>query len=121
MENTIKPHTFSNMLEALKSLDEAGYTTNFVQESGHLRAADSGEIFHPQDLKIVDIFRFEGASNPDDMAIIYVIEAKGGLKGTLVDSFGLYGSSDVGRFMNEVPDARSEHKRVAHSLPVDII
>ena len=115
----MKDEKFSNMTEALKSLERAGFTTNFVYECEHLRASQISEIFYPADLKIVDIYRFEGASNPDDMAVIYALESKDGIKGTLVDSFGIYASSDIGRFISKVDDARKANRRVDNALPSD--
>jgi len=34
----------------------------------------------------VNFFRFEGRSNPDDNAILYVIETNDGTKGTLIQN-----------------------------------
>lgn len=113
--------TFSNMTEALNSLAKAGFKSSFVYDpqKQHLRASESGEVFDPGDLKIVDIFRFEGASNPDDMAVLYALEASNGLKGTLIDSFGVYASRDIGRFIAKVTDARKVSRRVENALPSD--
>jgi hypothetical protein len=45
---------------------------------------------YPEDFVIDKFYRFEGASNPDDSAIVYAISSKDGLKGTLVDAYGVY-------------------------------
>jgi hypothetical protein len=51
---------------------------------------------------VVNYFRFEGPSNPDDMSILYAIEANDGVKGTLVDAYGTYASPEVNQFILEV-------------------
>jgi hypothetical protein len=42
-------------------------------------AVNSGRTFRAEDLTIVDHFRFEGVSDPDDSSIVYAIESDGGL------------------------------------------
>ena len=47
----------------------------------------------PEDFQIDKVYRFEGASNPDDQSILYAISSeKFDLRGVLVDGYGL--SSD---------------------------
>jgi hypothetical protein len=79
-----------------------GYTEDFKAEDDGLRALRSDKLYQPQDVTIVNFFRFEGASNPDDMSIMYVIETNDGCKGTLVDAYGTYASPEVNQFILEV-------------------
>ena len=37
--------------------------------------------------------RFEGASNPSDNSIVYAIHSNDGVKGVLVDAYGMYSES----------------------------
>ena len=39
---------------------------------------------------IREFHRVEGVSDPDDMAIVYAIESKSGVRGTFADAFGVY-------------------------------
>jgi hypothetical protein len=48
-----------------------------------LRAIGTGETVRTEDLVIREFYRFEGISDPDDMAILYGIEGKGGMKATV--------------------------------------
>ena len=57
----------------------------------------------------MNFFRFEGESDPDDNAILYVIETNDGTKGTLIDAYGVYNDAKVTQFMKEV---ESIHKKV---------
>ena len=50
----------------------------------------------------MNFYRFEGESDPDDNAILYIIETNDGTKGTLVDAYGVYNDSRVSQFMKAV-------------------
>ena len=62
--------------------------------------------FHPAwktaPVSIAEWHRFEGVSDPDDMAILYAIETRNGLRGTIADAFGVYADPSVGGFMRAV-------------------
>jgi hypothetical protein len=53
-----------------------------------VRTLDGGGTFGPDQVLIRKWHRFEGVSDPDDMAIVYALESVNGTRGTLVDAFG---------------------------------
>ena len=66
-----------------------GYTDDFRAEPEGLRAITAGCVHVPEDLIIDDVARFEGASDPDDEAIVFALRCKvHGTKGTYVTSYG---------------------------------
>ena len=86
----------------LNELTKEGYAAQFTLKEGTLHV--DNKTFTPEDLTIVNEYRFEGESNPDDMSILYVIEAADGTKGTVVDAFGTYSDNDLGEFMKGVKE-----------------
>lgn len=54
----------------------------------------NGRIYQPEDLKIIKTYRFEGESDPSDLSVIYLIEAKDGLTGYSLDAYGVYSDHD---------------------------
>ncbi|HEY8401892.1 MAG TPA: hypothetical protein VIK89_11555, partial [Cytophagaceae bacterium] len=71
--------------EAIK-MEEArkrGYTDQFVLEGNKLKSLTSNELFTPDQVTIVDHFRFEGTSDPDYMSILFLIKTENGRKGTV--------------------------------------
>ena len=70
---------------------------------GKLRATGTRETFRPEELVISEFHRFEGISDPDDMAIVYGVEARNGLRGTVVDAFGVYSDPALSALMARVP------------------
>lgn len=88
-----------------KKLNKEGYTADFVVTDGRLHAmSDDTKTYAPEDVTIVDFYRFEGESNPDDMSILYAIEARDGVKGTISSAFGTYADTDVDEFLKKVED-----------------
>lgn len=92
------------LTEKMAELTKKGYTTQFKLEDGILRDLSSDKNYQPQDLSIMEEFRFEGESNPDDMSILYAVEAGDGTKGTVVDAYGTYADEDLGAFMKQVKE-----------------
>ncbi len=79
-----------------------GYTEDFKIGDEGLQAIQHHKSYPPEDIQVVNFFRFEGESDPDDNAILYVIETNDGTKGTLVDAYGVYNDPKVSRFMQDV-------------------
>lgn len=52
------------------------------------------------------MYRFEGDTDPADEAVVYAIESKAGLKGILVNAYGLYANT----MSNEIIQKLSFHK-----------
>jgi len=92
----------TDMAACINKLTVDGYVDQFRIEKGKLVSMDDKKSFKAKDIKAANFYRFEGISNPDDMAILYAIETKDGHKGTLVDAYGRYADQEVSKFMQEV-------------------
>ncbi|MDX5483185.1 MAG: hypothetical protein LPK07_16010 [Hymenobacteraceae bacterium] len=89
----------------LKDVRKGGYTVDFVvSEDNLMMTMDGKEKFSPDQVSIVNFYRFEGESDPDDMSILYVLETDTGLKGTISDAYGPYSDETVENFMKQVRD-----------------
>lgn len=98
-----------SLATCLNRMINDGYTEDFkVSETG-LVALQHNKEYEPNNIEVVNFFRFEGASDPDDNAILYVIETNDGVKGTLIDAYGVYNDSRITKFMKDV---ESIHKKV---------
>jgi hypothetical protein len=82
---------------------EDGYKANFEATKKGIKEIDSGKVYEPETLHVVNFYRFEGASDPADNSILYVIEANDGVKGTLVDAYGAYSDPDVDKVIKKIP------------------
>jgi len=81
---------FSTLTEALDDLRRRGFTADFDLHCDRLNCPAMQLELHPKDFEIVEVYRFEGATDPGDSSVAYAIESKDGLKGVLVDAYGAY-------------------------------
>ena len=98
-----------NKMPYMKSLSSClnrmvvdGYTEDFKVTDTGLKSLRTDKVYFPREVNVVNYFRFEGNSDPDDNAILYIIETNDGSKGTLVDAYGIYSDPNVNRFMVDV-------------------
>ena len=75
----------------LERLKARGYTEDFnLKPDGSDRSTGNLRL-SAADFNIDEYYRFEGSSDPGDGAIVYAISSqKYGLKGVLVNAFGIY-------------------------------
>jgi hypothetical protein len=81
---------------------EKGYRENYKVTDAGLESIETSRIYQPGDVNVVNFYRFEGITDPADMAVLYVIETTDGNKGTLVDAYGPYSDPKVDQFMKQV-------------------
>jgi hypothetical protein len=83
-------HSYETVTEALSDLSKRGFTYDFSIKSETIECREMNLKLHPDDFEIVEVYRFEGNSNPDDEEVVYAIESKEGIKGIIVSAFGTY-------------------------------
>ena len=57
----------------IEDLRRRGFTDHFMVRGRQLLAIDAGRPFLPRDVVIREYHRFEGVSDPDDMATVYAL------------------------------------------------
>lgn len=78
---------YGPVAEALAAFREQGYTTDFTMDTDGVTW--KGGRYMPEELKIVDMYRYEGDSDPDEEASVYALVSREGVKGTLVTGYGI--------------------------------
>lgn len=89
-----KEYSYETLSEALNDLAKRGFVNDFNIKCNGILCKNLDLILKPEDFEIKEFYRFEGNSNPDDEEIVYAIESLNGIKGVLVNAFGIY-SDDV--------------------------
>lgn len=79
---------YATVSEALEQLKKQGFVTDFNLEENCLVCNTAK--YDPDDFEIVDVYRYEGDSDPGDEATVYAIQSSDGTKGVLVTGYGMY-------------------------------
>ncbi len=85
MENlrSDKPGEMNTLSQVMNKLHSKGYDNELrVSDHGRMQPVEGDEIYDPEDLRIIKIYRFEGESDPSDNSVLYLIEDKNGKKAT---------------------------------------
>jgi hypothetical protein len=82
--------TLPTLVAAIESLRAQGYDADFsVTPDGQLHCGPCRHTMPPSDAVVESTDRFEGASNPDDQAILFGLHCdECGLRGVLVTAYG---------------------------------
>ena len=87
-------HYYETVTQAVSELSKRGYSVNFNLSANYLRASDHGVNLNADEFSIDEIYRFEGNTDPGDEMVVYAISSESkGLKGVLVNAFGVYSDS----------------------------
>jgi len=106
-ENNSVPY-MKSLATCLNRMVADGYIEDFKVTDQGLESLNKHCNYTPEQIEVVNFFRFEGISDPDDNAILYVIETNDGTKGTLIDAYGIYNDSRISRFIKEVETIRKK-------------
>ena len=100
-ENNSMPY-LKSLANCLNRMVNDGYTEDFAITEKGLESLQKHNNYQPNEIQVINFYRFEGESDPADNAILYIIETNDGTKGTLVDAYGTYNDSHLTRFMKDV-------------------
>ncbi len=92
------------MVSCCQKLDELGFNTQFKANHAGLQSLTTERVYEPREVKIVNFYRFEGASDPEDNSILYAIETCEGEKGTISDAYGAFGDPLITDFVQRVEE-----------------
>ncbi|HTB51174.1 MAG TPA: hypothetical protein VK718_00250 [Ferruginibacter sp.] len=94
--------TYDTVVAALTGLKERGYKTDFNISFDKIICSEDNKVqLNPSEFEIVEVYRFEGETNPSDEDVVYAVESKDGkLKGTVTSAYGMY-SDDVSTEMTK--------------------
>jgi hypothetical protein len=94
----------STLSSLTNSAVNKGYTENFIVNEEGLFAPAVDKHFLPGQTKIDNFYRFEGASDPQDNAILYLLKTDDGTKGMLIDAYGADANDLITDFIKQVEE-----------------
>lgn len=111
MEKNATTADMKTLASCLNKLVLDGYTEDFKATEMGLISLKSERVYKPEQVHVVNFFRFEGASDPADNSILYAIETNDGIKGTLTDAYGPYADPNVDKFIKQVEDINKKTEK----------
>ena len=80
-------YTYDTVTQAVNGLKKRGFTLDLNLKENCLVCHD--DKFDVNEFEIVEVYLFEGNSDPADEAVVYGIESLRGQKGVLVNGYGI--------------------------------
>ncbi len=77
---------YDTVSKAIEELRKQGYITDFNIDENSITCSDGK--FGADNFEVVDVYRYEGDTDPADEAAVYAIRSSTGLKGILVTGYG---------------------------------
>lgn len=104
-DGTQKMNTLSACInDAVKK----GYTENFKISEKKMMTENKKSSFNAEEVSIDSFYRFEGYSDPEDNAVLYLLQTEDGKKGTLIDAYGTYADANISKFIKEVEEIQKK-------------
>lgn len=112
MNKEPNPANMPTLITCISKAKSDGYTSDLeVTESG-LHVKDSPHYFSSEQVAINDFYRFEGASDPSENSILYLVETNDGTKGILINAYGAYADPVLASFIEQVEEFSKKSKQV---------
>jgi hypothetical protein len=86
---------YATVSKALDQLNEKGFTCDFNLNVDAIKK-------NPEKFEIVHVYRYEGASDPGDEAVVYGIKSSSGKKGVYVSGFSADSDSEASQILLEL-------------------
>lgn len=101
---------YGTLSETVNSLVASGYTLDFNIHQECLICHHNNTVLSPDEFQIDMVYRFEGATNPDDESIVYAISsAKHGVKGILVNGYGISADETSSKLVEKLQTHQVRH------------
>ena len=99
--------SYDTVTDALKDLKQRGYTVDFNIAFDKIICSNNEICLNPEEFEIVEVYRFEGDTDPGDENVVYAVASKDGRsKGVITSAYGTYAES----ISNELLQKLSIHK-----------
>ena len=96
------------LTSCVNKVKQDGHIEDFQVTKKGLTTFNEEKFYSPEQVSIINFYRFEGESDPGDNAILYVVATDDGKKGTLVDGYGASADPDVSKFIVKVEEIKKQ-------------
>ena len=96
---------YATVTVALEELKAQGFTLDFNLEE-NLQGFKNGK-YNVKDFLIVDVYRYEGNTDPGDESTVYALQSNSGVKGVLVSAYGMAAEAETNELLKNIPKNNS--------------
>ena len=89
-----QPNDLTTLSSVLEKLRIRKQDTEFKFDTKQKAFGSGSKFYRPDELVIIKTYRFEGASDPGDNSILYLIEGNDGTVGYSMDAYGVYSNNE---------------------------
>ncbi|MFN0036176.1 MAG: hypothetical protein ACKVUS_14025 [Saprospiraceae bacterium] len=101
----------SPLTDRMEASKEKGFTENFeILSATTMINYTTHKEYAPQDVSIVNHYRFEGMSDPGDSNILYEIATSDGMQGLLMTPYGSDCPAHVADFVASIPQIEKQYR-----------
>jgi hypothetical protein len=112
--NSLKNESSQSMNTLSECINDAvkkGYKENFKISGNKMQTEDKKSSYRAENTVISNFYRFEGNSDPQDNAVLYLIKTEDGKKGILIDAYGAYADENISNFIGEVDEIQKKSSK----------
>ena len=100
-----------SMSDTIQRLHGRGFLHELRADRGLLRDVETGQLHEPEQLGVAEVVRFEGASDPDEMAILFALEIQPGRPlGTYSTVYGAGTPPEDAEIVRRLGQRRAAHR-----------
>jgi hypothetical protein len=111
MKTELENNDLKTLVSCLNVLYGDGFTDDYKMTDQGLKSLKRERVYKPEEVKVLNYYRFEGISDPADNSILYAIETSDGGRGTLVDAYGPYADTKIAEFMHQVEEIKKKTEK----------
>jgi pantothenate synthetase len=93
---------YRTLLDAVAQLRAKGYKYGFKLKDKVLECLESGQLYRPDELRIVEYHRFKDKQDPHEAKVVFAIRTEYGEMGTIVSNYGLKTNWALLSFLDKV-------------------
>jgi len=113
MKTELTNNDLKTLVSCINILSRDGFTDDYKITEQGMKSLKRERVYAPEEVKVLNFYRFEGNSDPADNSILYAIETSDGGRGTLVDAYGPYADSKIANFMHQVEEIKKKTEKGA--------
>ncbi len=111
MKKETSSEKMSTISECIQKAVATGYDKDFFIVDGVLSYKNARRVYLPEEVSIRNFYRFEGESDPADSSILYLLRTDDGVKGVLLDAYGIYSDKSITGFVKGISDINKQQPR----------